>query len=103
MAKLWAYTLTGLGDCPAGEENSKRVYGCREVDSCEIASSHFHCLGVPLPYAIQAEAEFWKRTWMRFPDVTTTKSRKQKLITKVTSNSESNSCHYPKAQTISHL
>lgn len=56
--KVVSLYVTGPRDGPAVEEKS-RFHGFGEVDSCEIASSHFHCLDVPLVYmTIHAQAEF---------------------------------------------
>jgi len=50
--------VTGPRDGPAVEEKSTRVHGSREMDSCEIAPSHFHCVGVsPVYMTIHAPAE----------------------------------------------
>jgi hypothetical protein len=50
--------ITGPRDGPDVEEKS-RFHGFGEVDSCEIASSQFHCLYIPLVYmTIHAQAEF---------------------------------------------
>jgi hypothetical protein len=52
--------VTSPMDGPAEEERSRfHVFG--EVDSCEIASSHSHCLDVFLVFmTIHEQAEFWR-------------------------------------------
>jgi hypothetical protein len=56
--KVVSLYVTGPRDGPAVEETGTRVHGSREVDSCEIAPSHFHCVGVsPVYMTIPAPAE----------------------------------------------
>jgi len=56
--KVVCLYVTGPRDGPAVEETSTRVHGSREMDSCEIAPSHFHCVGIsPVYMTVYTPAE----------------------------------------------